>query len=171
MRSFRQLHTACRRRYAARAFCLMEVVAALTILVFVTISILAVYDRCMVAAADSTLKMQAFEVARENMENLLTMDTVELKVENGQSELYPDILWQTTIESFYEPLTSRTWLQATCAVNYIDTSGNEQTIELKHWLTELTQEDLMKMADQNEPNMPQTNEPNAVNPLEPNAPK
>jgi len=156
-------------RYAARAFCLMEVVAALTILVFLTISILTVYDRCMDAAADSTLKMQAFEVARENMENLLSMDSVELKVENGQSELYPDILWQTSVESFYEPLTSRTWLQATCAANYIDISGNEQTIELRHWLTELSQEDLLKMADQNEPNMPRTNEPNAANPVEPNA--
>jgi hypothetical protein len=149
----------------------MEVVAALTILVFLTISILTVYDRCMDAAADSTLKMQAFEVARENMENLLTMDSVELKVENGQSELYPDVLWQTSVESFYEPLTSRTWLQATCTANYIDISGNEQTIELKHWLTELSQEDLLKMADQNEPNMPQTNEPNAPSPVGPDAPK
>ncbi len=148
----------------------MEVVAALTILVFLTISILTVYDRCMAAAADSTLKMQAFEVARENMENLLAKDSVELKVENGQSELYPDILWQTSVESFYEPLTSRTWLAATCTANYIDISGNEQTIELKHWLTELSQEDLLKMADQNEPNMPQTNEPNEMRPVEPNVP-
>ena len=147
----------------------MEVVAALTILVFLTISILTVYDRCMSAAADLTLKMQAFEVARENMENLLSTESVELKVENGQSELYPDILWQTSVESFYEPQTSRTWLQATCSVNYLDTSGNEQMIELKHWLTELSQEDLMKMADQNEPNMPQENEPNQTKLIDPNA--
>jgi type II secretory pathway pseudopilin PulG len=168
MRRFGRLHAVCSRGYGVPAFCLIEVVAALTILVFVTISILAVYDRCMAAAADSTLKMQAFEVARENMENLLAQSSVELKVENGQSEIYPDILWQTSVESFYEPLTSRTWLQAICTANYFDTSSNEQTIELKHWLTELSQEDIMKMADQNEPNMPQTNEPNATGPVEPN---
>jgi len=164
MKNFKQLYIACTTRYAASGFCLIEVVAALTILVFVTISILVVYDRCMIAAADSTLKMQAFEVARENMENLLAQDSVELKVENGQSELYPDIFWQTSVESFYEPLTSRTWLQATCTANYVDTSGNEQTVELKHWLTELSQEDMLKMAGQNEPNGPQTNEPNAAKP-------
>ena len=160
-----------RTRYAAKAFCLIEVVAALTILVFLTISILSVYDRCMSAAADSTLKMRAFEVARENMEYLLTKESVELMVENGQSELYPDILWQITVEDFYESLTSRTWLQATCTANYIDSSGNEQTIELKHWLTELSQEDLQKISDQNEPNAPPTTEPNNAKPVEPNAPQ
>jgi hypothetical protein len=77
-------------------------------------------------------------------------------------------LWQITTEDFYEPLTSRTWLQATCTANYIDSSGTEQTIELKHWLTELSQEDLLKISDQNEPNAPQTTEPNATKPVEPN---
>lgn len=171
MRRHKKLYAIRHRRSAEAAFCLMEVVAALTILVFLTISILSVYDRCMTAAADTTLKMQAFEIARENMENLLATDSVELKVENGQSELYPDILWQTTVESFYEPLTSRTWLTATCTADYIDTSGNEQTIELKHWLTELSQEDMKKITDQNEPNSPQSNEPNGAAPAEPNRPR
>lgn len=171
MRKYKKLYTVCRTRFDKAAFCLVEVVAALTILVFLTIGILSVYDRSMAAAADSTLRMHAFEVARENMENLLAAESVELKVENGQSELYPDVLWQTTVESFYEPLTSRTWLTATCTANYIDTSGDEQTIELKHWLTELSQEDIKKITDQNEPNSSQSNEPNGAGSAEPNLPK
>ena len=169
MKNRKKPDTVCYPLCAETAFCLMEVVAALTILVFLIISVLAVYDRCMAAAADSTLKMHAFEVARENMENLLAMDSVELKVENGQSEIYPDITWQTTVEDFYDPATSKTWLQATCTADYVDTSNTEQTIELKHWLTDLSDEDL-KAFDQNEPNKFKTNEPNGVKTIEPNVP-
>ena len=164
---------------ARRAFCLIEVVAALTILVFVTISILTVYDRCMVSAADMTLRMHAFGVARENMENLLATNSVELKVENGQSEKYPDIVWQTSIEGFYEPLTSKTWVQATCNAQYFDAEGIEQTIELKHWLTDVTDANALKAFDQNEPNVPEPNQPaepnntkpDDINPVPPGPPK
>ncbi len=148
----KRLYTIYSTLSAKSAFCLIEVAAALTILVFVIISILAVYDRCMAAAAESTLRMQAFEVARDNMESLLTRQAVELSVENGQSGKYPDILWQTTIDGFYEPVTSRIWLQATCAAQYIDTAGQEQVVELKHWLTDLTQDEILKVFDANDPN-------------------
>ena len=161
----------CDVRYtlqAKTAFCFIEVVAALTILVFLAVSVLTVYDRCMTAAADSALKMNAFEVARENMENLLILDSAELKVEYGQSEIYPDITWQTTVETFYEPMTAKIWLQATCSAQYFDTAGIEQSIELKHWLTELSNEDVAKVFDSNDPNDP--NNPLASEPDETDVP-
>jgi hypothetical protein len=152
MQNYRNQYAARRTLYAKFAFCLIEVVAALTILVFITLSLMVVYDHCMAAAADSTLRMNAFEVARDNMEELLAQESVELKVENGQSEKYPDIIWQITVDGFYEPVTSRMWLQATCTAQYVDSAGQEKTIELKHWLTDLTEEEVLNLFDANDPN-------------------
>ena len=47
------------------AFTLFEVIIALAILALVSSSVLVVIDRCVASMADSTLQMQAFEVARE----------------------------------------------------------------------------------------------------------
>jgi hypothetical protein len=102
----------------------------------------------MTSAADSTLRMQAFEVARENMENLLSRDSVEEMVEYGNSERYPEIQWQTTVESFYEPLTSRMWVQAVCLAEYTDSAGEAQKVELTHWLTDLTKEQVLQIIEE-----------------------
>jgi hypothetical protein len=84
------------------------------------------------------MHMQAFEVARKNMEELLTSDLVEESVEYGNSERYPDIQWETVVESFYEPLTDKMWIQAICSAEYTDSEGEVRKIELTHWLTDLT---------------------------------
>jgi len=83
-----------------RAFSLPEVVAALMIMSLVASSTLLVINRAMDSVADMSLRMQAFEVARENMENLLVMQIAEEMTEYGVSEKYPEIEWQTTIERF-----------------------------------------------------------------------
>ena len=82
-----------------KAFSLIETVAALAILALISTSVLVVINRCIASAADSALRMQAFEVARENMEKLLVLDSVGEKVEYGSSETNPDIQWQTAVES------------------------------------------------------------------------
>jgi prepilin-type N-terminal cleavage/methylation domain-containing protein len=129
-------------------FSLIETVAALTILSLISFSILVVVDRCVGAMADSDQRMQAFEVARGNMEKLLIQARVEEKIEYGSSEKNPDILWQNTVETFYEPLTSRLWVKATCAAQYSDTEGEVQTVELTHWLTSVTKKQILQMAEQ-----------------------
>jgi hypothetical protein len=93
----------------------------------------------MASAADSALRMQAFEVARDNMETLLVRDSVKEMVEYGSSDKYPEIQWQRTVEAFNEPATSEMWIQAVCSAEYFDTAGEKQTIELTHWLTDLTE--------------------------------
>ena len=118
---------------AKAAFSLVEVVVALVILAFISSSVLVVINRYMAAAADSVLRMQAFEVARTNMEKLLTADSATDSVEFGTSEMYPDIEWETVVETFYEPLTSRMWVQAVCSAEYTDSEGEVQEIELTHW--------------------------------------
>jgi type II secretory pathway pseudopilin PulG len=124
----------------AKAFTLAETVAALIILAFVCSSVLVVINRYMSSAVDSVMRMQAFEVARKNMEDLLTSDLVEESVEYGNSEIYPDIQWETIVESFYEPITEKMWIQAICSAEYTDSEGEVRKIELTHWLTDLTKE-------------------------------
>lgn len=128
-----------------KAFTLAETVAALIILAFVSSSVLVVFNRYMASAVDSVMRMQAFEVARKNMEDLLTSDLVEESVEYGNSERYPDIQWETAVESFSEPLTEKMWIQAICSAEYTDSEGEVRTIELTHWLTDLTKAQMQQI--------------------------
>jgi len=130
------------------AFSLVETVTALIILAITTSSVLVVINRCVSSTADSAIRRQAFEVARDNMETVLTSTSVSEMVEVGTSDKYPQIQWQTTIEPFYEPVTERMWVQATCSAEYADTAGELQTVELTHWLTELTKEQLLEIIEQ-----------------------
>lgn len=134
--------------YAKGAFSLVEVVAALVILAFISSSVLVVFNRYMASAANSVLRMQAFEVARKNMEELLTLDSATESVEFGYSDRYPDIEWQTAVETFYEPLTSRMWIQAICSAEYTDSENEVQTVELTHWLTDVTKSQLLQILAQ-----------------------
>jgi prepilin-type N-terminal cleavage/methylation domain-containing protein len=125
------------------AFTLVEVMMALSILALISSSVLVVINRCVTSGADSALRMQAFDVARENMERLLSLQSVEETVEYGDSEIYPEITWQTVVETFYEPITSRMWLRGVCSAEYIDSEGQVQMVELTHWLTDLTKNQLL----------------------------
>ena len=165
-------------------FSLPEVAAALIILALVSSGVLTVYNRCIASATDSAQRYQAFWIARENMEALLSADSVTEMAEIGSSDKYPQIQWQTNVETFYEPITARMWVQAICSAEYTDTAGQVQTVELTHWLTDLTkkdvleiieqkqkeQEQLAEQAEQNEPDGPEPDDevkpkPDTKNPL------
>ena len=133
-----------------KAFSLVEVMVALGILALISSSVLVVIDRCIASAAESTLRMKAFEIARENMERLLASALVKESVEYGISENYPDIGWQTVVETFYEPLTARMWIRGVCSAQYNDPNGQEQTVELTNWLTDLTKEQLLQIENRDE---------------------
>jgi hypothetical protein len=128
-----------------KAFTLAETVAALAILAFVCTNVLIVINRYMASAVDSVMHMQAFEVARKNMEDLLASDLAQESVEYGDSERYPDIQWETVIESFYEPLTEKMWIQAICSAEYTDSEGEVRKVELTHWLTDLTRAQMQQI--------------------------
>jgi len=136
------------RKNLLSAFSLIETVTALIILAIISSSVFVVINRCMSSVADSALRMQAFEVSRKNMETLLVKDSVAEMVEYGSSDKYPEIQWQTTVETFYEPITERMWIQAVCSAEYTDTAGELQKVELTHWLTDLTKEQLIKIIEQ-----------------------
>lgn len=129
----------------SKGFSLVEAVAAVTILALVSAGVVVIINRCIASAADSQQRMQAFEIARENMEKLLATYSVSETSDSGASDKYPEIKWQTAIETFYEPITSRMWVRAVCSSEYIDTEGKEQTVELTHWLTDVTKEQLLQI--------------------------
>ena len=137
-------------RSGITGFSLVEVLTALAVLALTSSSVLIVIDRCVASAASSALRMQAFEVARENMETLLAMPSVQESVEYGESDHYPAITWQTSVETFYEPTTARMWLRGICSARYNDPNGNEQSVELTHWLTDLSKEQLLQMMKQDD---------------------
>ncbi|MGA1979777.1 MAG: prepilin-type N-terminal cleavage/methylation domain-containing protein [Sedimentisphaerales bacterium] len=160
-------------QYAIRntntAFTLVEVMTALVILAIISVSVLVVINRCIACAADSALRMQAFEVARDNMENILSKDSVEEMVEYGSSDKYPEIKWQSTVEAFYEPAAEQIWVRGVCSAEYTGTAGDVQTVELTHWLTGLTKEQIIQMIEEKQKEKEQKyelGEPNEVN--EPN---
>jgi type II secretory pathway pseudopilin PulG len=126
-------------------FSLVEAVTALLILALTSAGVVVVINRCIASAADSELRMQAFEVARENMEKLLGSGSAKETTENGTSDKYPEIKWETIVETFYEPVTSRMWVRAVCSAEYMDVNGEEQTVELTHWLTDVTKEQLLQI--------------------------
>lgn len=133
-----------------KAFSLVETLAALVILAFISGSVLVVVNRYMASAVDLVLRMQAFEVARTNMEKLLTLSSVQESVEYGTSEMYPDIQYQIVVEPFYVPLTAQMWIQAVCSAEYTDSEGEIRTVELTHWLTDVTKAELLKILAQQE---------------------
>jgi len=115
---------------------------------FVSSSVLVVVDRCVVAAADSTLRMEAFTLARENMEKILTSNSVSETVEYGVSDTNPNISWQTVIEAFSEPVEGNMWIRAVCSAEFKDAAGETQTVKLEHWLGELTQQQADQLSGQ-----------------------
>jgi len=126
------------RRAAGAGFTLLEVLTALAILGLICSSTLLVINRCINSVADSALRMEAFRIARENLEQVLVRDSVEESVEYGTSDLYPDISWQTVIEAFPEPVNGQMWVRAVCTVEYTDSKDESQKIELTHWIAALT---------------------------------
>lgn len=129
-------------------FSLFEVMTALAILALVSSSVLVVIDRCVISATDSALRMDAFKLARENMEEILAADSVTETVEYGTSDAYGDMAWQTVVEAFPEPATGNMWIRAISSAEYVDSAGETQTVELEHWIAELTDQQADQLAGQ-----------------------
>jgi type II secretory pathway pseudopilin PulG len=130
------------------AFTMIEVTVALIILGMITATVLVVINRAIDTVVQWQTKMQAFDIARENMEKILARSAVSDSVEYGISEENSDIKWETTVESFYEPITNNMWIRAVCSAKFIDNNGEEQKIELTHWLTSLNKEQVLQILEQ-----------------------
>ncbi|MDD5135365.1 MAG: type II secretion system protein [Phycisphaerae bacterium] len=131
-----------------KAFTMIEVSVALVILGMIAATVLVVINKAVDTVIFWQTKMQAFEIARENMEQLLSKPAVTDSLEYGTSQTNPDINWETMVESFYEPVTSRMWVRAVCSAEFTDAEGQPQKVELTQWLTGLNQYQIMKIIAQ-----------------------
>ena len=131
-----------------RAFTFIEVVTALTIVSVITFGVLVVINRSVASMIENQARIQAFELARENMENLLASDSVSDMVEFGVHEFNEDIEWEKVVESFTEPVGSNMWIRAVCTATYFDKNDEKQTIRLEHWLTGLSKTQEKQILDQ-----------------------
>jgi prepilin-type N-terminal cleavage/methylation domain-containing protein len=130
-----------------KAFTLVEVIAATAIIGIIASSIMVVFIRCTSAVRDANRRMQAFEVARENMETLLGRETVSEQVVYGYSDKYPSIQWINKVETFYEPVRQKMWLRAICSAQYEDSDGETKSVEFTHWLTKLNEKQIQQILD------------------------
>lgn len=129
-------------------FTLLEVVGAIALLAIVVSTVLVVTNNCMITAMDTKAKMDAFNIARENMELVLSKSVIEEFVEYGYDEINPDIEWETEVKSFTEPVSSNMWIQATCSASYTNSNSERQIVELTHWVTGLSEAEMKKIRDQ-----------------------
>ena len=136
------------RTTAGRGFSLIEAMTALIILAMVCSSVLVVINRGMASVAEGELRMQAFEVARENMERILAADSVSETVSYGSSTRYPNIRWENNIEAFKDSSSEQNWVRAVCSAEYTDDNGQPQSVELVHLLTYLTEEQAAALEEQ-----------------------
>ena len=131
-----------------RAFTLIEVVIALAVVSSIIASVLVVMNRCINATINMELQQQAFKLAREQMETLLSKKSVSDLSEYGFSEENPEIDWQMTVEPFYEPISNQMWVRAVSGAGFTDTTGQRQKIEFACWLTGLTAQQVKQILEQ-----------------------
>lgn len=131
-----------------RAFTLLEVAVALVLISAILASVLVVMQQVQGAMMNMRLKTIAFEIARHNLETLLSQASVTDTADFGFSELYPDIDWQTVVEPFYEPISNRLWIRGICSAGFTDSDGQRQDVELSAWLTGLTAQQAKQVLEQ-----------------------
>lgn len=129
-------------------FTIVEVAAALLLLSLMLGSVMVLMNRYVEAVMDMRLEEEAFELARSNMEMLLSETKLSQSSDYGTSETNPAIDWETVVEPFYEPVTSNMWIRAVCKAGYTDTAGEYQEIELEHWITSLTRDQIKQVVAQ-----------------------
>jgi len=129
-------------------FTLVEVAAALVILSMLISSALVVMSRITSGMIDLQSETQAFSIARQNLEKLLSATTVSDMTEYGVVETNPDMDWEIVVEPFYEPISNRMWIRGLSSASYTDSSGERKTIELTCWLTGLNAQQIRQILEQ-----------------------
>ena len=132
----------------SRAFTLVEVAVTIVVVGLIVGSSMTILDRLVGAMADMRLRTEAFETARQNMEALLSEANITDRSEYGTNEFVPEIQWQTVVEPFYEPISNRMWVRAICSAGFNDSQGKYQSIDLEHWLTNLSAEVVRQIIQQ-----------------------
>lgn len=127
-------------------FSLIETSVSIVLLGIITSSLILVFERNLKAITDSTNRMKAHWVARENMEEILANQELLEMVEYGSSEKYPGIEWTKIVEPFANEVNGDLWLRVRCLGHYEDTEGEDRSVELQKWLYKFSQKELQQIA-------------------------
>ena len=128
-------------------FTLLEVITALMIVTLITSTVLVTINRYAEQTINRQLAMQAFHLARENMEKILASDTIEETLEFSTSDDNPDIQTTSVVETFFEPQTERMWIRAVCSASFTDAEGKEHTLDFTHWVTDISMEQMIQIIE------------------------
>jgi len=142
----RSKKSCCATKTKPKGFSLVELVAAVVILGLICTGALVIINNSMEKGSDLMWRAKAFDVARENMEALLAKDSLTSETDQGFDEIYPDILWETKVDTTMQE--DIMWVEAVSTASYIDSAGEEQTVELSHWLTSLSKETMKQIMKQ-----------------------
>lgn len=125
-------------------FTLVEALAAVVVLGIILSSVMIVIDNCISSTINLTLKQKAFEVARENIEQIISRDQVQEEIETGVSDRYPEIEWENAIRAD-KVADSEMWVKVTCKAMYLDSEEEPREVELVHWLTKLSKQQMQQV--------------------------
>jgi len=121
-------------------FTVVEIVASLLVLVLIFSSVLTIFNDSMRAVSENRMQAEAFELAREKMEEMLAQTAVTEVTNYGVSDRNPNIEWETRVESFSDPSGSGSWVRAVSAVTYPDANDQPKSLELTCWLSKIPKE-------------------------------
>ena len=122
-----------------KGFTVLEALMAVLVIGFVASSIMVVMDNSISSLTEIKLRTQAFELARENMEMMLTGDSVTEISDSGTSDINPEIAWEISIKAQQASSTDGViWVKAKSSASYRDSNDDLETIEFEQWITSLT---------------------------------
>ncbi len=135
-------------KYSRSGFTLIEALTALVIVGFTCGTVLVVINDSVDSISDQSSRLEAIEVARENMESMTSQTVLKEFAETGLSELYPNIEWTKTVVVTPFPGASRLWLMATSTANFYNSENELEEVKFESWLAPLTpQQEKLVMQD------------------------
>ncbi len=121
-----------------RGFTVLESLMAVLVIGFVVSSVMVIMANSISSLADLKLRTEAFEIARDNLEQILASDNVTEVSDSGTSDINPEIEWETSIKADQASSTDATiWVKAKSSASYTDSKGELQTVEFEQWITSL----------------------------------
>jgi len=126
--------------YSRGGFTLIEALTALVIVGFICGTVLVVINDSVDSIADQSSRLEAIEVARENMEAMTSQSVLQESVETGMSDIYPDIEWTKSVEVVEFPGGSRMWMKAVSSANFYNSANELEEVKFENWLAPLTEQ-------------------------------
>ncbi|MGE4285836.1 MAG: prepilin-type N-terminal cleavage/methylation domain-containing protein [Phycisphaerae bacterium] len=131
-----------------KAYTLVEAMAALLVMGIVVSGVVVTITNCLETMIDMRLENNAVDLARENMEYILSKNDAYEFYDSGVDEFNPDLNWEIGFEVATYPNTSDMWVRAFSTSGYYRTDGEYKTIEFESWIVRLSDEQQQQYKEQ-----------------------